>query len=508
MPSSLAPPSCLLFVVQATASMRQPMGALPNGTPRPARIKAAMHIVSRTLRRLLDLARGDPLLRALDVGILVYRGNAAGETGLLTPLAGVDLLAPFVRLTSRLELEPVEARGEARAAEALTVVVGLLRAWLAEHPGAIGPRVVHLTDGTLTDDTLVRVSRSLGVLAAQGQNVILSHAILNDAAPFSVKWPAAARDVPGPLQDLWDLSTPYEDGQRRQMSINDLVAADGIAWVSRHGVRKEAPPCGLPPSAWRVQAHSLWLQKGSNAPAECEDAFTIDVTRGRAAVSDGAGSGIFSRLWASLLTRTLWEDELVAEDPVQLARWLEDCRARWLAEINFPTLRPPQQHRVRTMGAGATLLSLRVDSAPAEAPADHFAWSAWAVGDSCLFLVRGNRLWATFPLLDSSDFNLTPPLLRTLGRASAVTPLSARGIGQSGDLFLLATDATAQFFLRRCEEGRCEWDGVWEWDQAAWLAKVVQWRESGDMVDDDCTLVALRPIRADAAENGDADRVW
>ena len=51
-----------------------------------------------------------------------------------------------------------------------------------------------------------------------------------------------------------------------------------------------------------------------------------------------------------------------------------------------------------------------------------------------------------------------------------------------GDFFLLATDATAQLLLRRCEEGACEWEGVWGWEPAAWHEKVALWRRDAEQV--------------------------
>ena len=69
----------------------------------------------------------------------------------------------------------------------------------------------------------------------------------------------------------------------------------------------------------------------------------------------------------------------------------------------------------------------------------------------------------------------------------------AEGMGKLGDFFLLVSDATAQLLLQRCEQGaEPEWQCFWQVADADWREEIMALRQSGEIVDDDCTLLAIR----------------
>src|SRR6266540_1969881 len=80
------------------------------------------------------------------------------------------------------------------------------------------------------------------------------------------------------------------------------------------------------------------------------------------------------------------------------------------------------------------------------------AGSARGCGDSCLFRTRGGRLLKAFPLTASAGFGNQPRLLGSRP-APGPAPEQARGRWRRGDRFLLMTDALAQWFLSRTEQG-------------------------------------------------------
>jgi hypothetical protein len=68
---------------------------------------------------------------------------------------------------------------------------------------------------------------------------------------------------------------------------------------------------------------------------------------------------------------------------------------------------------------------------------------------------------------------------------------------------VLATDAVAQWLLRRVEEGPApDWAGLLSVDQEAWRREVEAAREEQRIVNDDCTLLV---VRAGGAPRGPAD---
>jgi hypothetical protein len=77
---------------------------------------------------------------------------------------------------------------------------------------------------------------------------------------------------------------------------------------------------------------------------------------------------------------------------------------------------------------------------------DGWVWNGVAVGDSCLFHVRGGRLETSFPVTDAAGFGTRPPLVQSRPVACP-SPVWRDGHAHPGDLFLLATDAVAAHLL-------------------------------------------------------------
>jgi hypothetical protein len=87
-------------------------------------------------------------------------------------------------------------------------------------------------------------------------------------------------------------------------------------------------------------------------------------------------------------------------------------------------------------------------------------WQAVAIGDSCLFQVRGEDVVARFPLSESVAFNNRPHLLSSNPNYnSRITDhlRQSKGTWQPGDAFYLMTDALACWFLRELEEEQTSW---------------------------------------------------
>jgi hypothetical protein len=225
----------------------------------------------------------------------------------------------------------------------------------------------------------------------------------------------------------------------------------------------------------------------------------FDLARGAFALADGAGEGIFSKLWARLLTSEYVRSRPDPGDPAALGAWLQDCRRAWLEGINYRALRWSQINKVDHSGAAATFLTLDLTEAAPAGEEGPVAWRSWAVGDSCLFWARDNRLQAAFPVAAAADFGLTPALLRTKADHPDPPPQTARGRCRPGDVFLLATDAVAGWLLRCCEAGRPpDWERYADLDEAVWGDEIDRLRRENEMVNDDCTVLWVRILPADA----------
>jgi hypothetical protein len=254
----------------------------------------------------------------------------------------------------------------------------------------------------------------------------------------------------------------------------------------------------MPTETPLLRWHAFHTHKRGNAPDEYEDAFAGDAAKARFAVADGATESSFAATWAKLLVAGFLAAD---ERPWRGLDWLGPARQRWAAEVD-PQPLPWFAEEKREQGAYATLLGIDFGIAPASGeyqPPGMGGWRALAVGDSCLFRVRAGKLERSFPLARSSDFGNLPVLLGSRGRA-ADTPLQrirrARGKGRPGDRILLATDAMAEWLLRRNENGQQPADDIARLlgesaPQDAFAGWVEERRNRQGLRNDDVTLVVI-----------------
>lgn len=189
------------------------------------------------------------------------------------------------------------------------------------------------------------------------------------------------------------------------------------------------------------------MQKNGCAPEEYEDAFapsdeaSMTTDRFTCAVADGATETSFSGLWAKILCQGFVEGETA----------LQNMQENWLREVSKREL-PWYAEQKLESGAYAAFVTLTL-----EEKGNKILWSSKALGDSCLFHIRDNKLLSSFPVKDWSEFNNSPLLLasradRNEEALAAITEES--GEAEKGDQFLLMSDAISNWFLREHAEGK------------------------------------------------------
>jgi len=172
-----------------------------------------------------------------------------------------------------------------------------------------------------------------------------------------------------------------------------------------------------------------------------EDAWAIDQSVTRVAVSDGASESFDSRAWAALLVNAY------IADPKFSPEWLASVLGDYLATVDYESLSWSKQAAF-DRGSFATLLALEV------APNNDV--EILALGDSVAFHLRGDELLASFPYTSAEEFDARPQLVSTVAAGNAfVTEPGFFGRStsrtwhvQTGDTILLATDAVSQWALR------------------------------------------------------------
>ena len=246
----------------------------------------------------------------------------------------------------------------------------------------------------------------------------------------------------------------------------------------------------------------LWLPKAGNFPEECEDASRVVYPQrigasgrrtARAAVSDGASESAFAREWANVIVDAFVDrpPDTCALDEDSICDWLASAQEEW--HVGVPWDRIPWHGEAKARaGAFATLLGLTV--AAKDGNPRQLSWRAVAVGDSCLFVVRDDRLWLSFPLEDAAQFDNSPNLVCSNPDSAGdlwENVHRSRGECVAGDLFILASDALACWFLGRNAEEEKPWRTLLALDASGWAAWVEEQRRTGLMRNDDTTLVII-----------------
>jgi hypothetical protein len=259
----------------------------------------------------------------------------------------------------------------------------------------------------------------------------------------------------------------------------------------------------------RLDSRLLTLAKDPDNPGQFQDAFALDAARGIAAIADGVSSALFSGPWATILTQAVVAAAADPRDPATFAAWLAQCRAAWAASIDTSSLAWFQRAKLPT-GAFSTLLWIRIlEVAEAEAGAfGGFRLVGYAIGDTCLFHIRGGDLVRTFPVQTSAELLADPLALGSvdLNRDQLLQFATLDATCYPDDLLVLCTDAMADWALRCYESGTPpEWDKYWQMPEDAWQAEIISLRHHRCMREDDTTLAMLRVAPQPAAATPEPD---
>jgi len=251
----------------------------------------------------------------------------------------------------------------------------------------------------------------------------------------------------------------------------------------------------------------FFLPKKGNTEDEYEDAFHLSATsnsdsqRYRFAVADGATETSFSGQWAKLLVNAFVSGDF---DRGIHASSLEPLRRQWAEKVTSKDLPWYGEEKIR-QGAYSSLLGLQLIQ-----KGTRLTWEATAIGDSCLFHLRGRRLLTTFPIEHSADFDSRPLLLSSKPSESDLPLESVKQLAgdfDSADVFFLMTDALACWFLGRHEAGEEPWralvDLAAEDQRHAFSDFICRLRALGEIRNDDVTLLRVEAFDFSAGKAND-----
>ncbi|WP_285588738.1 hypothetical protein [Actinomycetospora sp. NBRC 106378] len=242
------------------------------------------------------------------------------------------------------------------------------------------------------------------------------------------------------------------------------------------------------------------MPKAGNTDAEWEDGVATDPGHPgsgrpvRVAIADGATAAYGARRWAAELTAGFASPRTAPAglDPTMLTHWFGDRQAAW--SEGCPAVGTVLEELKVAEGSFATFAGCVLDVLAGPGA----RWEAATLGDSVLFHVRSGALVAHLPPLGPDDFGRDPAGAFT--RPDALLQMAqdlvcGRGELVPGDHLFLATDALAQWMVRRADKPET-WEFLARLSHPAEFSRFVTTERDADaMTNDDVTLlrVSLSP---------------
>ena len=169
------------------------------------------------------------------------------------------------------------------------------------------------------------------------------------------------------------------------------------------------------------------------------------------AVTDGATESSFAKEWAWELAKAYCKGKLCDKDV--FTTYLQKIQENWQQNIDTKENSLPWYALEKAQsGAFSSLIGLKI--------CNQGTWKAIAVGDSCLFQIRRDKLITKFPIEHSREFNNRPFLISSLNSKNSELAENTRFFEDKweiGDSFYLMTDALSCWFLEECEKGNSPW---------------------------------------------------
>jgi hypothetical protein len=249
---SRANPTCFLFLIDQSESMREAIGG---GEIPMAKADAVADAVNRLLSELtIKCAKEEGVRDYFHVGVIGYGAKVGPAFG--GALAGRDLvpLSQVAAQPARLEertrttrntngapgsptttqqtvkfptwFQPV-AYGDTPMCSALNLAHAVVGKWLAAHPGSFPPIVLNITDGESTDGDPSGPAEALRELMSADGNALLFNLHVSSDKSDPIVFPSTPHVLPDDYARLlFGLSSPLPPSLRTAASRQDLALAD------------------------------------------------------------------------------------------------------------------------------------------------------------------------------------------------------------------------------------------------------------------------------------------
>ena len=192
-----------------------------------------------------------------------------------------------------------------------------------------------------------------------------------------------------------------------------------------------------------LKVASFLTHKKAESIDDCQDAIKVNEACSRYAVADGVTLSFFPKQWAELLVEHFCEMPNLSLNAENWKQWLAPIQEAWYKQVEERVKARDQFYLTNPFNARepavSTFVGLEVEKTKQE-------WSAVVIGDSCLFH-KNSSGFRSYLIEQSEDFTDSPEAFASFPEANHYDPAFIRGELESGDMFILATDALAKWIL-------------------------------------------------------------
>jgi hypothetical protein len=243
------------------------------------------------------------------------------------------------------------------------------------------------------------------------------------------------------------------------------------------------------------------MPKVGEKQKDIEDALSWSSDRTLFAIADGVSASFLAKDWAHLLVNYFCENQYsIASICERWEEWLGPIQQQWrqrYLKIKTDKALPWYAKGSKDKDHGsATFVGLKL--LPPNQSGEKI-WEALAVGDSCLFQINANlNKIVAFPLDKSEQFTTVTNCFHSLPEYRSYNPIFMDGVYDQGDIFLLATDALAEWIIKDFENYNHEWKKLISVDtEEKFISFINQLRRDGFIKNDDTTLVRIKVVIPD-----------
>lgn len=245
--------------------------------------------------------------------------------------------------------------------------------------------------------------------------------------------------------------------------------------------------------------------KKAENPDDCQDALKVNKEHSRYAVADGATLSFFPKCWATLLVRHFCEMPYPFLSEDRWKEWLVPIQEEWYKRVKERVKARNQFYLTNSFNARepaiATFIGLEIDKTEGK-------WQAMIIGDSCLFH-KSHSGFKSYLIERSEDFTNHPEAFASFPERNHYNPKFVGGEIQSGDMFILATDALAKWIVQHEEanqvkEALNQLKGIKTDEQFYSFVDLARDNENIRLINDDVTLMLISIRETEPSETEEA----